>query len=94
MVGAGYADGYLRSLSNRGEALIQGQKVPVVGRISMNWITVDLGPDLQSQAGDEVVLIGAQAQNELWADSLGRKAGTIAYEILTAIHPRIPKRYI
>lgn len=93
VVGAGYADGYLRSLSNRGEALVNGARVPVVGRISMNWITLDLGPDLVCKTGDEVVLIGAQNENEIWADWLGRRAGTIAYEILTAIHPRIPRRY-
>ncbi|WFB35759.1 alanine racemase [Kiritimatiellota bacterium B12222] len=93
IVGTGYADGYLRSLSNRGEALVNGTRVPVVGRISMNWITLDLGPDLDCKAGDEVVLIGAQNENEVWADWLGRRAGTIAYEILTAIHPRIPRSY-
>jgi alanine racemase len=94
VVGAGYADGYLRSLSNRGDALVHGEVVPVVGRISMNWITLDLGPDLKCKAGDEVVLIGEQEGNEVWADWLGRRAGTIAYEILTAIHPRIPRTYI
>lgn len=94
VVGAGYADGYLRSLSNRGEALVNGERVPVVGRISMNWVTLDLGPDLPCQAGDEVVLIGTQNGNEIWADWLGRRAGTIAYEILTAIHPRIPRQYV
>jgi alanine racemase len=93
VVGAGYADGYLRSLSNRGEALVNGERVPVVGRISMNWITLDLGPDLRCKAGDDVILIGAQNGNEIWADWLGRRAGTIAYEILTAIHPRIPRVY-
>ncbi|MDF3128974.1 alanine racemase [Kiritimatiellaeota bacterium B1221] len=93
VVGAGYADGYLRSLSNRGEALVHGERVPVVGRISMNWITLDLGPDLVCKAGDDVVLIGEQNGNEVWADWLGRRAGTIAYEILTAIHPRIPRQY-
>lgn len=93
VVGAGYADGYLRSLSNRGDALVHGEIVPVVGRISMNWITLDLGPDLACKAGDEVVLIGEQNGNEIWADWLGRRAGTIAYEILTAIHPRIPRAY-
>ncbi|MGA0332649.1 MAG: alanine racemase [Kiritimatiellia bacterium] len=93
VVGAGYADGYLRSLSNRGEALVHGERVPVVGRISMNWITLDLGPDLVCAPGDEVVLIGEQNGNEVWADWLGRRAGTIAYEILTAIHPRIERHY-
>lgn len=93
VVGAGYADGYLRSLSNRGEAIVRGQRVPVVGRISMNWITLDIGPDLTCEAGDEVILLGEQSGEEIWADWLGRKAGTIAYEILTAIHPRIPRQY-
>ena len=93
VVGAGYADGYLRHLSNRGEALVNGHAVPVVGRISMNWITLDLGPDLDCAAGDEVVLIGEQNGHSVWADRLGRRAGTIAYEILTAIHPRIPRVY-
>jgi alanine racemase len=94
VVGVGYADGYLRSLSNRGEALIRGTRVPVVGRISMNWITLDLGPDLECQAGDEVVLLGQQENEQVWADWLGRRAGTIAYELLTAIHPRIPRKYL
>ncbi len=94
VVGAGYADGYLRSLSNRGEAILRGQRVPVVGRISMNWITLDLGPDLECEAGDDVILIGKQGEETIWADWLGRRAGTIAYEILTAIHPRIPRSYV
>jgi len=94
VVGAGYADGYLRSLSNRGEAILRGQRVPVVGRISMNWITLDLGPDMECAPGDEVTLIGAQGEETIWADWLGRRAGTIAYEILTAIHPRIPRAYL
>jgi alanine racemase len=93
VVGAGYADGYLRHLSNRGEALVNGECVPVVGRISMNWITLDLGTDLECKAGDNVVLIGEQNGHSVWADRLGRRAGTIAYEILTAIHPRIPRQY-
>lgn len=94
VVGCGYADGYLRSLSNRGVALVNGERAQVVGRISMNWITLDLGPDLECRAGDEVVLIGEQNGTAVWADWLGRKAGTIAYEILTAIHPRIPRDYV
>ena len=93
VVGVGYADGYLRSLSNRGVALVRGKRVPVVGRISMNWITLDLGPDLECQAGDDVVLLGEQDGEELWADWLGRRGGTIAYELLTAIHPRIHREY-
>ncbi|MCC5851034.1 MAG: alanine racemase [Verrucomicrobia bacterium] len=94
VVASGYADGYLRSMSNRGEALVHGKRVPVVGRISMNWITLDLGPDSGCKAGDDVTLIGEQGPESIWADRLGRRAGTIAYEILTAIHPRIPRQYV
>lgn len=94
VVCAGYADGYLRSMSNRGEVLIRGSRFPVVGRISMNWVTVDLGPDSGCVAGDEVVLFGRQGGQSLWADVLAKRAGTIAYEILTAIDPRIPRRVI
>jgi len=94
VLGMGYADGYLRSMSNRGEALVNGARVPVVGRISMNWITLDIGPDTPCQVGDQVVLIGEEAGENIWADRLGRQAGTIAYEILTAIHPRIPRKYV
>lgn len=94
VVGMGYADGYLRSMSNRGEALVHGLRVPVVGRISMNWITLDVGPDCPCKPGDSVALIGEQGAESIWADRLGRQAGTIAYEILTAIHPRIPRVYL
>jgi len=93
-IGAGYADGYLRSLSNRGYALVGGRRVPVVGRISMNWITLELGPDSGHAAGDEVVLLGRQADETIWAIDLSRWAGTIAYEILTAISPHLPKNYV
>jgi len=92
-IGAGYADGYLRSLSNRGLALVGGRRVPVVGRISMNWITLELGPDSGHAAGDEVVLLGRQADESIWAADLSRWAGTIAYEILTAISPHLPRVY-
>lgn len=94
VVASGYADGYLRSMSNRAEALVNGQRVQVVGRISMNWITLDLGPGSGCKPGDKVVLLGEQGSESIWADRLGRQAGTIAYEILTAIHPRIERRYL
>lgn len=92
-VACGYADGYLRSLSNRGFALVGGLRVPVVGRISMNWITLELGPDSGACTGDEVVLLGRQEDDALWASQLSKWAGTIAYEILTAISPNIERQY-
>ena len=92
IVNLGYADGFLRSLSNRGYVLAGGHRRPVIGRISMNWVAVDLGPDSGLKRGDEVVILGRQAAQEIWADEMARWAGTIAYEILTSINPRHERR--
>jgi alanine racemase len=92
-VGVGYADGYSRALSGKGFVLIRGRRCPVVGRVSMNWITVDLGPDGEGAPGDEAVLIGEQAGESIWADELARLARTIAYEMLTSISALCPRRY-
>lgn len=93
-IATGYADGYLRSLSNRGYALVGGERRAVVGRVSMNWVTLDLGPESGVKAGDEVVLIGPQEEGRIDAVEMSRWAGTIAYETLTAIHPAIPRTYV
>lgn len=93
-ISCGYADGYQRHLGNKGHVLIGGKRRPVVGRVSMNWISADLGPDSGIQAGDEVVLIGAQAGEAIWADELAKHCGTIAYEILTGISRQIERRYL
>ncbi len=90
----GYADGYSRSWSNRGRVLIGGRRVPVVGRVCMDMTLVDV-TDLPSIAiGDEAILIGTQGSEFLGADELARELGTIAYEILCSIHPRVPRVYI
>lgn len=90
----GYADGYNRALSNRGDVLIGGRRCAVVGRVSMNWITVDVGPDAVVKVGDEAVLIGKQGDEAIWADELAHICRTIAYEILTSIHAALERRYI
>ncbi|TAN37593.1 MAG: alanine racemase [Verrucomicrobia bacterium] len=90
----GYDDGYLRALSNKGHVLIRGRRCPVVGRVSMNWITVDCGPESGVRVGDEVVLLGRQGAEEIWADELAGLCGTIAYEILTCIHPHLEHHYL
>jgi alanine racemase len=82
---AGYADGYPRALSNRGQVLVAGRRCPVAGRVTMNLITVNLGPDSPARAGDEAVLIGSQGTERVGADDLAAWAGTISYEILTGI---------
>lgn len=90
----GYADGYNRLLGNKGFVLVGGRRCPVVGRVSMNWITVDLGPDNPAQEGDEAVLIGEQGAESIWAGELALACRTIPYEILTDINAAIDRRYI
>lgn len=91
-LGVGYADGFPRYLSNKGHVLIGGERRRVVGAVSMNWITVDLGPDSGVRAGDEAVLIGAQGEESIWADEISRQCRTIPYEVLTGIHAAVPRR--
>jgi len=92
-VAVGYADGYNRALSNKGDVLIGGRRCAVVGRVSMNWITVDVGPDSKVNVGDEVVLVGEQGEEAVWADELSKICRTIAYEILTSIHAALERKY-
>jgi alanine racemase len=92
-VAVGYADGYNRALSNRGDVLIGGRRCAVVGRVSMNWITADVGPDASVNIGDEAVLIGEQGDESVWADELSKICRTIPYEILTSIHPSLERKY-
>lgn len=91
VLSAGYADGYHRALSNRGHVLIRGRRCKVIGRVSMNWITVDVGLESDAQAGDEAVLIGQQGQESVWAGELARLCRTIPYEILVGINPFAPR---
>ncbi len=93
VIAVGYADGYHRALSNRGHVLIHGCRRPVVGRVSMNWVTVDAGRDHDVQAGDEVVLMGEQGRQTIWADELAQICRTIPYEILVGIDPMAVRKY-
>lgn len=90
----GYGDGYSRLLSNQGEVLIRGKRAPVVGRVCMDQLMVDVGhiPDIQQ--GDEVVLLGKQEDEEITADELAGKLGTISYEVLCMISERVPRVYL
>jgi alanine racemase len=87
----GYGDGYRRGLSDSAEVLIGGRRRPVVGTVSMDNITVDVGSDTDVQRGDEVVLIGAQADDRVTAEELARILGTINYEVTCGISPRVPR---
>ena len=89
----GYADGYSRAWSNRGQVLIDGRRVPVIGRVCMDMTMVDVTELPTVQIGAEAVLIGAQGTETLWADALARQLGTIPYEILCAVSHRVPRFY-
>lgn len=89
----GYADGYRRGLSNQAEVLIRGRRYPVVGRISMDQLTVALPPDAPVRIGEAVTLLGADGDDRITAEELADKLGTISYEIFTGISPRVPRRY-
>lgn len=90
----GYADGYDRSLSNRGEVLVRGRRAPVVGRVSMDLVTIDV-TDIEGAAhGDEVVLLGRQGSDEISAEELASKLDTISYEVFCSVGARVPRVYL
>lgn len=93
-ISVGYADGYPRLLSNKGHVLVAGRRCRVVGRVSMNWVTVDVGPNSGVHEGDEVVLIGEQGRETVWADESAVLCQTIPYEILTDINPTLERTYV
>jgi len=90
-LGVGYADGYLRSLSNRGEVYFEGNLLPVVGRVSMDLLTIDITdvPSHQIRLGDWVELFG----DHLLVDDLAKKAETIPWELLTRLGSRFERFY-
>jgi alanine racemase len=89
----GYADGYSRQLSNKGFVLIGGKRAPIVGLICMDMTMVDVTDLPPVHVGDTATLIGRQGQEAILADEIARWAGTIPYETLCAIGPRIPRVY-
>jgi len=94
LVPVGYADGYVRTLSNRAHVLVGGQKCPVVGRVSMDQVAIDLSNVDPVVEGAEVILIGRQGRASVTADDLARWAGTISYEIICGLAPRLPRVYL
>lgn len=87
----GYADGYPRALSNRGQALVRGQRAPIVGRVCMDLTMLDVTDIRNVRQGDEVILLGRQGGAEISADEVAGWADTISYEILTSIGARVPR---
>ncbi len=94
VIAAGYANGYLRQLSNRAEVLIRGQRFPVTGRVCMNLTVVRLPAGLNCTPGEEAVLLGAQDRERITAEELARQAGTIPYEIFCLLGPLNPRTYL
>ncbi len=92
-VSIGYADGYNRLLSNRGEVLIRGHRFPVVGRVTMDQIMVDVGLASEIEVGDEVVLLGRQGQDEITVYEICEKLNTIPYEVTCWVSERVPRVY-
>ncbi len=89
----GYGDGYFRSMSNKAQVIIRGQKYPQVGRICMDQLMVNLETG-SGYNGDEVILIGESGDQSICAEDLAAWAGTIPYEILTNINTRVPRVYV
>jgi alanine racemase len=89
----GYADGYPRALTERGSALISGRVFPLAGTVTMDQIVVNVG-DEDVSIGEEVVLLGKQGDVEITADQWAAALGTIAYEVVCSIGPRVPRRYV
>ena len=86
----GYAEGYRRSLSGRGVALVRGVRRPLLGRVTMDACV--FGVDGSVEVGDEVVLVGEQEGERIGAEELGKLAGTINYEVTTGVDPRRVER--
>ncbi len=87
----GYGDGVRRALSNNAEVLIGGRRFPLVGTVSMDNVTVDLGPEAEIEPGTEAVLIGSQGEEAILAEDLARSLGTINYEITCGVSARVPR---
>jgi len=93
-VPVGYADGYSRHLSNKGIMLVRGQRAKVVGRVCMDLTMLDVGHIPSAALDDEVVVFGRQGDEYIGVDELALLAGTISYEIISAVSPRVKRVYL
>lgn len=90
----GYNDGYPRFQSNRGESLVRGKRAPVVGTVCMDTLMIDVTHIPEASVGDEVVLIGRQGEEEILPDEIAANGGTINYEIVCKISPRVTRIFV
>ncbi|HEY0867847.1 MAG TPA: alanine racemase [Fimbriimonas sp.] len=91
IVPQGYSDGYDRGLSNTGEVLVRGIRCPVLGRVAMNMLAIDLSAVEGAAVDDEVVLLGDQAGNRITAEEIAVRIGTINYEVTTRVSALLPR---
>ncbi len=89
----GYADGIRRDLTNRSDVLVAGRRARMAGTVSMDNVTIDLGPEPGCRVGEPVTIIGTQGAERVSAEELARCIGTINYEILCGITARVPRRW-
>jgi alanine racemase len=93
-LGIGYGDGWPRAHANNGFVLVRGQRAPIVGAISMDGLTVDVGEVPGVTYGDEFVLIGEQEGARITADDVAEERRTINYEVTTALRERLPRLHL
>lgn len=87
----GYADGFRRAPANYGEVLVRGVRAPIVGRVSMEKTMINVSHIPDAHIGDEVVLLGAQGGERITAEEMAARIGTINYEVVCSILPRVPR---
>lgn len=90
----GYADGYSRLLSSKGEILVHGKRCRIVGRVCMDQLMIDVTDVPQASSGDIVTLIGREGNDAITADELASVYGTIGYEVVCGISKRVPRIYV
>jgi alanine racemase len=89
----GYADGVRRAFTNNCDVLVRGSRYPLVGTVSMDNITIDVGPDPDVRVGDVATLIGGDGSERQTGEELARRIDTINYEIVCGISARVPRTY-
>ncbi|MDD4081375.1 MAG: alanine racemase [Eubacteriales bacterium] len=93
-IAAGYGDGYSRSLSGKGQVLVNGRRCPIIGRLCMDQLMADVSEAGPVEVGDSAVLLGKQGGERILADEIAGWMGTISYEVLLAISQRVPRIYV
>jgi len=90
----GYGDGVRRGLTNNADVLVNGQRYPLVGTVSMDNVTVELGPATRVSTGAAATLIGSQGDERILCEEVARRLATINYEVTTGISSRVPRVYV